>query len=128
MIDSVTSKYGASAGVWPDLPFRGALAFLGIGDAVAVAGQILGQKETVDRGLPSDATHTVSSIERIESRLDLCDVSAAVTVAVDATAVADRVDRAACGKPDCEAGWVSRVALPYTIVIDRLPLSAGRAM
>src|SRR5215213_6989265 len=99
MIDSVTAEYGASAGVWPGLPFRGALAFLRIGDAVAVAGQILGRKETVDRGLPSGATHTVGSIERIESCLDLRDVGAAIRVAVDATARADRVGRATCGKP-----------------------------
>src|SRR5215204_5866569 len=103
MIDSVTSEYGASAGVWPGLPFRGALIFLGIGDAVAVAGQILGQKETVERGLSPRAADAVGGIERIESRLGRRDVGAAIAIAVDATAGAGRVDHAPGGKPKGQA-------------------------
>ena len=108
LIDSITPGEAAWATALPDLPFRGARVFLGIGNAVAVAGQILGQKETVDRGLPARAADAVGGIERIESRLGLRDVDAAIAVAVDATAGAGRVDRASGGKPDGQAGWVSR--------------------
>ena len=116
LIDSITPGEGAWATALPDLPFRGALRFLGIGDAVAVAGQILGQKETVDRGLPPGAADAVGRIERIESRLDFRDVDAAIAVAVDATAGAGRVDRAAGGDPDRQAGWVSRVEVAPVVV------------
>jgi hypothetical protein len=109
LVGAITPRKAAWVMALPDLPFRGALAYLGIGDVAAVAGQILGQKETIDRRLPSGAADAVGGIERIESRLDLRDVAAAIAVAVAATAGAGRVDRAPDGKPDRQAGWVSRV-------------------
>jgi hypothetical protein len=109
----------------PDLPFGGALALLGLGNAVAVAVQILGQKEAVDRGLPAGAADAVGGIERIEPRLDLGDVGAAIAVAVEATAGAGRVDRAPGGDRDRQAGWVPGIAGVFAMRV-RLERS-GRA-
>src|SRR5918995_598402 len=102
LIDSVTPGEVAWGTALPDLLFRDALTFRGLGNPLAVAGQVLGQEETVDRGLPAGA--------------------------VDATAGVGRVDRALGGDPDRHAGWVPRVALPYTIQVCTRPYSAGRAM
>jgi hypothetical protein len=115
LIDSITSGEAAWATGLLNLPFRGARVLLGIDNAVAVTGQILGQKKTVDRGLSARAADAVRRIERIEYRLGLRDVAAAIAVAVDATPGAGRVDRASGGKPNGQAGWVPRVMDPYTI-------------
>src|SRR5215207_1650109 len=58
-IDTVTPGEAAWATALPDLPFGGALALLGLGDAITVAGQILGQKEAVNRRLLPGAADTV---------------------------------------------------------------------
>jgi hypothetical protein len=85
--------------------------FFGLGGAVAVAGQILGEKEAVDRGLPAGAADAVGRIERIESRLDFRDVGAAIAVAVDVTVGTGRVDRTASGDPNRQAGGVPKITL-----------------
>src|SRR5918995_3742460 len=109
LIDSVTPGEVAWGTALPDFLFRDALIFRGLGNPFAVAGQVLGQKETVDRGLPPGAADAVGGIERIEPRLGLRDVGAAIAVAVDTTAGAGRVDRALGGDPDRHAGWVPGV-------------------
>jgi hypothetical protein len=110
----------------PDLPLRDALGFLGLGDAVAVAGQILGEKETVDRRLSSGAADAVSRIERIESRLGFRDVGAAIAVTVDATVGTARIDCTVDGDSNRQAGRVPGVAEANTISIYLGPCCPGQ--
>src|SRR5215213_5551156 len=116
LIGSITLGGGAWATA-SDLRFGGALTLLGLGNAVAVAGQILGQKEAVDRGLPPGSTDAIGRIEWIEARLGFGDVGAAIAVAVDATAGIGRVDCAVGGDAEGQARWVPGVAEAYTIPI-----------
>jgi hypothetical protein len=102
-----------------DLSVCGALRFLGLVDAIAVAGKVLGEKEAVDRGLPPDTADAVGRIERIESRLGFRDVGAAIAVTVGATTGTGRVDRTVGGDSNRQAGWVPGVAVPSTISMHR---------
>jgi hypothetical protein len=99
----------------PDLPFRGALGFLRIGDVVAVASQILCEKEAVDGRLSPGAADTVGRIERVESRLGFRNISTAIAVAVNATPRSGRVDRTVGGDANRQAGQVAGVMERYTI-------------
>jgi hypothetical protein len=115
LIDLVTSGEGGWTTALPNLPFRRALGFPGIGDAVAVAGQILYEKKAVDRGLSAGGADAVGRIERIESGLGFRDVDTAIAVAVDATARTGRVDRAVGGDANRQAGRVPGVMERYSI-------------
>jgi hypothetical protein len=115
LIDRITPGEGGWATALPDFPFCRALGFIGIGDAVAVADQILCEKKAVDRGLSAGGADAVGRIERIESGLGFRDVNTAIAVAVDATARTGRVDRTVGGDANRQAGWVPRGMERYTI-------------